>query len=271
MSEYQYYEFQAIDRLLTKKEKSYVKTLSSRVKATSTQAVFTYSYGDFSGDPLTLLETCFDVMLYVANWGARQLAFRFPRALVDLKKLKQYYYAADEITLKTTEQYAVLSIAFHEEDGGGGEWLEGEGLLATLAPLRGDIMRGDLRALYLAYLQADQAVQEMEDVKLNDGLEYLDEEVPEDAGTPVELTPPPGLGQLSSPLQAFVEFFEIEAKLVRRAAAQSAALPPQDDRLERWVAALPQAERTAWLVRLARGEPHLDMLLLHRLHEVGGQ
>lgn len=67
MSEYQYYEFQAIDRPLTPEQQDQIRKLSSRVRPTATQAVFTYSYGDFRGDPLKVLEQHFDAMLYVAN------------------------------------------------------------------------------------------------------------------------------------------------------------------------------------------------------------
>ncbi len=42
MSEYQYYEFQAIDRPLTEEQQAYMRSLSSRVELTPTQAVFTY-------------------------------------------------------------------------------------------------------------------------------------------------------------------------------------------------------------------------------------
>ena len=46
MSEYQYYEFQAIDRPLTAKEQEQIKALSSRAQVTPTQATFLYHYGD---------------------------------------------------------------------------------------------------------------------------------------------------------------------------------------------------------------------------------
>lgn len=245
----------------------HVRTLSRRVEPTPVQAIFTYSYGDFPGDPLALLDRHYDAMLYLANWGARELAFRFPRGLLDLEPIQQYYWAADEITLKTTEQHVVLAI--HFDDEGGGEWIEGEGLLAILAPLREDILRGDLRALYLAYVKAAQYADDTDDEELNDGLEYLDAETAEDEGAPVELPAPPGLDRLSTPLRAFVEFFAIDADLIARAAASSPALERSDEDVERRVALLPDAERAAWLVRLARGEPHLDVQLLRRLREVG--
>jgi hypothetical protein len=47
MSEYQYYEFLAIDRPLTETQKSKISALSSRAHITSHMASFVYSYGDF--------------------------------------------------------------------------------------------------------------------------------------------------------------------------------------------------------------------------------
>lgn len=47
MSEYQYYEFRAIDRPLTEAQKSKISALSSRAHVTSRMASFVYNYGDF--------------------------------------------------------------------------------------------------------------------------------------------------------------------------------------------------------------------------------
>ena len=90
MSEYQYYEFQIIDRPLTKAEQQAVSLLSSRVQLSSTRAIFTYSYGDFRGDPKELLVQYFDAMFYMANWGTLQLMFRFPKALIDVERMQKY-------------------------------------------------------------------------------------------------------------------------------------------------------------------------------------
>ena len=38
-----------------------------------------------------------------------------------------------------------------EEEGGG--WIEGEGSLSGLIPLRNDILQGDYRSVYLAWLK----------------------------------------------------------------------------------------------------------------------
>ncbi|MGH8564248.1 MAG: hypothetical protein ACREXW_09210 [Gammaproteobacteria bacterium] len=50
MSEYQYYEFQAIDRPLTDREVSTLRNYSSRATITSTRFMNRYSYGSFKGN-----------------------------------------------------------------------------------------------------------------------------------------------------------------------------------------------------------------------------
>ena len=270
MSEYQYYEFQALDRPLSEQEQAELRGLSRRVDLTPTRAVFTYAYGDFRGDPLAVLERHFDALLYVANWGSKRLAFRFPREAVDLERLNPYYYGVEEIGLTTTPEHVVLDIGFHEEGGGGR--VEGEGLLAALVPLRRDILRGDLRAFYLAWLRSAAGADPTDD-GVDDGLDDG-----EGAGSDLDaavdgLLEPPvpaGLGQLSAPLRAFAGFFAIDEDLLAAAAEASLPLAAGDDRLDRSVALLPADERDAFLVRLARGEPHLDLALRRRLREVAG-
>ena len=66
MSEYQYYERQAVDRLLTDAEQEAVRNLSSHIEVSSSRAVVTYSYGDFKHDPRTVLMRFFDAHLYLA-------------------------------------------------------------------------------------------------------------------------------------------------------------------------------------------------------------
>jgi hypothetical protein len=265
VSEYQYYEFLALDRPLSAEDLAYVRTLSRRVQPTPTQAVFTYSYGDFPGDPLNLLANHYDVMLYLANWGSKQLAFRFPKTAIDLQALQPYYYGVEEIELTTVGQHVILNIAFHEEEGV--DWIEGEGQLASLAPLRDDLLRGDLRALYLAWLASaarwagtNDEADEWDDAEERDAVD--DDDL-------IEPPVPPGLGQLSAPLRAFVEFFDVDQDLVGAAAAASPALKATTEPIERWVPLLPEAERNSFLVRAARSEP-VGAELLRRLREVGG-
>jgi hypothetical protein len=52
MSEYQYYEFQTIDRPLTTEQQTAIRKLSSRVQLSASRAAFNYSYSGFRGEPL---------------------------------------------------------------------------------------------------------------------------------------------------------------------------------------------------------------------------
>ncbi len=60
MSEYQYYEFLAIDRPLTKEQMAELRALSSRATITSTRFQNAYNWGDFRGNPEVLMEKYFD-------------------------------------------------------------------------------------------------------------------------------------------------------------------------------------------------------------------
>ena len=84
MSTYQYYEFQAIDRPLNEEEQQAVARLSSRVAPHPWRATFVYHWSGFPGTPAEVLLKYHDALLYAANWGSRQLMFRFPRTALDL-------------------------------------------------------------------------------------------------------------------------------------------------------------------------------------------
>ncbi|MDQ2997150.1 MAG: hypothetical protein M3R61_08865, partial [Chloroflexota bacterium] len=136
-------------------------------------------------------------------------------------------------------------------------------------PLRDDIMRGDLRALYLAWLKsASRSGGTGGEADEWDGVED-DAEKDADSDDSIEPPVPPGLGQLSAPLQAFAEFFGIDQDLIAAAAIASPALKATKEPIERWVPLLPELERNSLLVRAARGES-IGAELLRRLREVGG-
>lgn len=257
MSEYQYYEFQTIDRPLSAEQQAAMRQLSSRVELSASRAAFNYSYGSFRGDPLKVLEQHFDALLYIANWGSKQLAFRFPTGALSLEQLEPYLLGDEESyvgDVHTTKQHLVLNLEIREEGYG---WIEGEGLLDPLIPLREALLHGDLRALYLFWLRcaAERAGWADED---GDDTELVEPPVP------------PGLGELDPALRAFAEFFGIDQDLIAAAAEASPALKATKEPLERWIPLLPEAERNAFLLRVARGEAHVGIALLQRLREVGG-
>ena len=251
MSEYQYYEFQALDRILTKTEQSYIECLSSRVELSPTKAAFTYSYGDFRGNPQDLLEKCFDVMLYMANWGTRQLLFRLPKKLVDATLIKQYC-VDDCISVSNTSNYLILDININDEEYQ--DWIEGEGWLSNLASLRDELLQGDCRVLYLAWLKAKTRVCD-------------DYELSEDESDVLEPPVPANLQKLSDSLQSFVEFFKVDNDLITVAATASNSTQAEFTSLEALIPSLPEAERNEFLVKVLKNEPLIGVQLAKRLKE----
>jgi hypothetical protein len=73
MSEYQYYEFQALDRPLDEREMGELRAVSTRAIITATRFVNHYEWGDLKADPSAWMETYFDAFLYLANWGTHEL------------------------------------------------------------------------------------------------------------------------------------------------------------------------------------------------------
>ncbi|RPJ59039.1 MAG: hypothetical protein EHM23_15470 [Acidobacteria bacterium] len=78
MSEYQYYEFQAIDRPLTSREMEELRRYSTRAEITPTRFRNEYNWGDFKGNSQEWIKKYFDAFLYFANWGTRILRLKIP-------------------------------------------------------------------------------------------------------------------------------------------------------------------------------------------------
>ena len=83
MSEYQYYEFLAVDRPLTQDQMRDLRTYSSRAQITPSSFVNVDNSGNFKGKPDKWIEKYFDAFLYLANWGTRWLMLRVPKQLLD--------------------------------------------------------------------------------------------------------------------------------------------------------------------------------------------
>ncbi len=78
MSEYQYYEFLAIDRPLTVDEVAALRALSTRATITPVSFTNEYNWGDFKGNPDKLMQRYFDAHVYVANWMTAIFKVRLP-------------------------------------------------------------------------------------------------------------------------------------------------------------------------------------------------
>jgi len=244
MSEYQYYEFQAIDRPLDERARRELRACSTRATITSTRFVNHYEWGDLKGDPHVWMEKYFDAFLQVANWGTHWLMLRFPRHVLGLATARKY--CRSELA-RVTAKGDFLILSFGSEDESGDGWDDdGSGWLASLVPVRGDIAAGDHRALYLAWLLSVQHGELASHAR--------------------EPPVPPGLGRIGPSLRAFADFLRIDGDLIAAAAEHSPALGAPRKDLERRNAALPEPEKTAWLVRLAAADgPDVRREVLRRI------
>jgi hypothetical protein len=232
MSEYQYYEFQAVDRSLTDEEMAELRAFSTRADITPNSFVNQYSWGSFKGDEDGWMDEYFDGFLYYANWGTRVLKLRIPVALLDLQTA-QIYCNGENLSARTSGDKIILNFMSENEEGE--EW-EVDMHLSTFLSLRSDLVRGDLRCLYLGWLSGLQE-GECDDSELE---------------PPV----PVGLAQLNRSLIDLADFLRIDPDLIEVASQTSpsleAAMPRQSD-IRGWVAALRVNEKEDWLVDILEG------------------
>ncbi len=248
MSEYQYYEFQAIDRPLGEADVRALEGLSTRARITATSFVNHYNWGDFGGNPRNMMERWFDLHLYLANWGTRRLMIRVPKRFLDRSRLKVFLREVDGVHVRVSGRNLIVDIWSEDEAREYDHLDDGPGLLGAMAPLRSDVLSGDLRLFYLLWLTAVEAGDLEDDEK----------------------EPLPGIGPLTGSLEAFADFFHIDSDLV-----QVAAEAPVNADLgkvsatarRRAVEAIPHAEKTALLRRLVDADPHVMVEVQRRVRE----
>ena len=226
MSDYQYYDFRAMDHALSEADRAELRSISTRAVITSTSFTNHYEWGDLKANPLKLLEKYFDAFLYLANWGTREFYLRFPLESTDLKVLKAMLHGEAVQARKTGRNVIVgfsRELEYDDQD-------DGTGWMGSLMALRSDLLRGDLRCLYLGWLLCTQC-----------------EEFARDEQEPAV---PPGLRELSAPLQSLIEFLGIDEGVVEVAALASPPLNagPSRRELDAWIRTLPQKEKDDLLV-----------------------
>ena len=244
LSEYQYYEFQAIDRPLDPAAQRALRSISSRARITATSFTNHYEWGDLKGDPRKFMERWFDLHLYVANWRSRRLMIRLPKRFFSREDIDSFIREVDWVEVWASGENLIVG-SYREEvelDG----WDDGSGWLAVLAPLRADLLSGDLRLFYLLWLTAVQ----------------------DDLVSDSEIEPLPGIGPLTGALEGFAESFDIDPDLVQAAAEiGSGHTTISKHHLRETVSAIAVEEKTDLLVRVIEGDPHVATELKRRIHE----
>jgi len=246
MSEYQYYEFRAIDHPLTDQQMRELRAISTRAAISRMSFSNHYEYGDLKANPRDLLMNYFDASLYFAHWRYAEVAFRFPKNAVDVRVLRRYA-TAQSLEIKITGRHVVVAMSVEREDFDGAD--DGASWLSSLIGLRGDIASGDERPLYLAWLLGVQYGQVADET--------------------VEPGRPDGLVRLSPSLASFVDIMGLDRDLVAAAAEGGARIPAalaaRD--LEHWLADLGSDEHVALLSRVARGDGSVGAEITRRYRQ----
>jgi hypothetical protein len=231
VSEYQYYEFLALDRPLTEAEQAEVRQLSTRARITATSFTNEYQWGEFKGSPDELMRRYYDAHLYFANWGTRRVMFRLPRTLLD-PGLAQQYCVDPQVSVSATRDHLILDMTSEDESGYFDEDIQGS--LSVIAGARSELAAGDLRPLYLAWLSGYGTWE-------RDEYAFDDED-----GSVVEPPVPVGLGSLTASQRALADFLRVDADLLGVAAETSPALRelrPDPRALAAHIAAIPAGEK----------------------------
>lgn len=236
MSEDHTYEFLSLDKPLSAKEQAALRKVSSRAEISATRFYNEYNFGELKADPAKLVERYFDVHLHVASYGDRRLMFRMPITRVDTKRLRGYF-PGDVASAHVKGDHLVIDLQSAPDDGYE-TWGLPENTLGELVPLRAELLRGDMRGAYLAWLYAVQSGEVSE--------KAIEPEVPR------------GLKKLTGPQNALADLFAIEQALIDVAAEASEALPDENVALRKWALALSAREKDKWLQRAA-SEPDLAL------------
>ena len=190
------------------------------------------------------MEKYFDAFLYLANWGSRWFMLRLPEKLLGEQLISTY---CDSESFFCYQKAGNIILSFISDDADY-EWSEGEGWLASLLPIRADLIRGDHRALYLGWLLAVQT-----------------EEIDDDMSEPPV---PPGLDNLNASLDRLVEFLRIDRDLIAAAVECSPGEPAasiSEMEIDAWVSNLSSQTKDTLLANLIKGDdPHLAAELQQR-------
>ena len=261
MSEYQYYEFAAIDRPLTPAQMAELRAVSTRADITSRGFRNHYEWGDLKADPADWMRRYFDAFVYTANWCSCRLMLRLPRSAFQATEL-QDFSALPSLEIHATDTHWIVEWSL--DDSGDYDRFamdDGNGWMRRLAALRDELLCGDLRPLYLGWLAAASSSALGED----------DDEAQGDQA--LEPTPPPGLADLSPAQQALVEFLAVDRDLLAAAASASHAAAQADDGqqdrdLDGWLAQWTPQEMAAVLKLMVQGQDQAALRQVRARHAV---
>ena len=235
MSEYQYIEFQAVDRPLNDKQLAFAERQSSRADVSRRSLKVEYHYSDFRGDVDGLLRNGFDVFLHYANYGVRAIRLRLPDGLPFEKNVWSEFVDDDRLkwSKDSKGKGGILTLCPYHESGEIDEAWEFDQYVDGAVHVRERLMAGDLRALYLLWLCAA-------DDDYNDPDETIEPPVPH------------GMAELPRPCENLLTFFGLDTLMVKAAGEgveNASASVSQDKLLEDWASSLNAEQAKSLLTR----------------------
>ena len=238
MSEYQYFEFLAIDRPLSAREMDHLRAISTRARITPVSFVNEYNWGSLKADPSEFMRLFFDAHVYLANWGEALFMVRLPLEAIDEKTLEPFC-TTSHLTVEKLPNHWLLtwSLLGETEEYDPFDFVEETGWMARLAPVREELLRGDLRSLAIGWLRA-----------------VTTGEAGVDAWEPAAVN---GLQEWTGAQRALAEFLDVDKDLLAGAGMDS--LPRQSAEADEtvfdaWLDQLSQPEARQYLRQLLSGQ-----------------
>jgi hypothetical protein len=235
MSEYQFIAFRAIDGPVSEKNLDYMRRQSKRAEITPWSFENEYNYGDFDGNVLEMLRRGYDIHFHYANFGIRKLLIRFPHGLPDLRAAKPYFVKDSLRFIKDKQgEGGVLEINPYFEPDDLEDLYDLDSILERLAPLRAEILDGDLRPLYIAHLGVVSSGEH-------------DPDETQEGPVPARLDKP------SHAQLCLAEVYGLKEALIEAAAQAGPPMTATDDvstaRAE-WLREQPELPKDAWLAAM---------------------
>ena len=226
MSEFQYYKFERLDGYLDAKARQALRAISSRAEISATAFQVYYTYSDLKAEPFELMLKYFDIGFYYADWGSIDVYIKLPAGTLPDALLG---FSSDGLHVHENDEWQLLIFSLEEYD----EYFDDEhadDFFQHLAALRGGLMQGDWRLVYLMWLKAFDFNDGVERVPLIQfDFEHLREEE-----------------------QAFAALYDIPLALVKALAMVLSEQPSHQAKqtqltLDAWIHNLSQAEKDTLL------------------------
>lgn len=153
-SNFEYHAGIVIGRELDDNQRSTLQLLPG-MEVSPTGFDITLRRGDSTPEMVKLFERIADVYLQFDNGGPRDVTFRIPTSALSMETVKPYLVGdqMEGLTAKVDGEDLLLRYAIYGEDNeGGNNGEEGDGWLHLIAPVRAELMAGQLDVLELGAL-----------------------------------------------------------------------------------------------------------------------